>query len=121
MIDVRVEGAIAWCTLNRPERLNAMPRSFWPQLCDVVARVGDDPAARVAIFSGAGRAFSVGGDIEDFGLIGDVADRRAYMREAQSAYRAVERLPKPTIAAVHGHAAGGGCELTMVCDLVVAD
>ena len=121
MLEMRIEGAIAWCTLDRPDRLNAMPRSLWPELRDAVTAIERDSAIRVVVFHGAGRAFSVGGDIEDFAQIGGVADRRAYMREAQSAYRDVERLTKPTIAAVHGHAAGGGCELTMVCDIVVAD
>jgi enoyl-CoA hydratase len=50
-----------------------------------------------------------------------VAARRAYMREALGAFRAIDELPKPVLAAVHGHALGGGCELTMVCDIVVAD
>src|SRR5690606_2393449 len=53
--------------------------------------------------------------------IGDTADRRAYMAEALGAFRALDELPKPTIAAVHGHALGGGLELTLVCDIVVAD
>ncbi len=121
MLDLRQEDAVAWCTLNRPDQLNAMPRSFWAELCDAMDAIERDPAIRVVVFKGAGRAFSVGGDIVDFGDIGGVSDRRTYMREAVRAYRRVERLPKPTIAAVHGHAAGGGCELTMVCDIVVAD
>jgi enoyl-CoA hydratase/carnithine racemase len=121
MLRRETRGATAWLTLDRPDKLNAMARGFWAELRDAMRDVEADDAVRVAIFHGAGRAFSVGGDIEDFGNLGDVADRRTYMREALGALRAVEQLPKPVIAAVHGHALGGGCELTMVCDVVVAD
>ncbi len=121
MLTREIRGAIAWLTLDRPEKLNAMPRSFMTELRETMADVAADDAVRVVVFSGAGRAFSVGGDIADFATIGGTADRRAYMTEALEAYRAVDELPKPTIAAVHGHAAGGGCELTMVCDVVVCD
>lgn len=121
MLRYRTEPPVAWATLDRPEKLNAMARGFWPELRDAVARAEADPEVRVLIFNGAGRSFSVGGDIESFGELGDAGDRRAYMHEAVGAYRAVEGLTKPTIAAVHGHCAGGGCELTMVCDIVVAD
>jgi enoyl-CoA hydratase len=114
-------GAVAWLTLDRADKLNAMPRSFWAELVAAMQGIAADPAIRAVVVTGAGKCFSVGGDIEDFGAIGGVADRRAYMDEALGAFRAVEELPKPVIAAVHGHALGGGCELTMVCDLVVAD
>ena len=121
MLDYRTDGAIAWATLNRPEKLNAMTREFWAELESVVARVESDDHVRVLIFTGAGRCFSVGGDIEGFGELGDAADRRRYLQEAIGALRSVDECTKPTIAAIHGHAVGGGCELSMVCDIVVAD
>jgi enoyl-CoA hydratase len=121
MIVRETRGATAWLMLDRPDKLNAMPRSFWAELRDQVAALEADERVRVVVVHGAGRCFSVGGDIDDFGNIGGVADRRAYMREALGAFRALEELPKPVIAAVHGHALGGGCELTLACDIVVAD
>jgi enoyl-CoA hydratase/carnithine racemase len=122
MLTKEIRGATAWVTLDRPDKLNAMPRSFYTELRETAAELDADPAVRVVVFHGAGKCFSVGGDIEDFGQIGGgVAGRRAYMREALGGFRAVDELSKPVIAAVHGHALGGGCELTMVCDVVVAD
>ena len=86
-----------------------------------MARVDADADVRVAIIHGAGSCFSVGGDIEGFGELRSTAERRAYVADAMAAFQAVENVSKPVIAAVHGYALGGGCELTMVCDIVVAD
>jgi enoyl-CoA hydratase/carnithine racemase len=121
MIEYSREGAVAWARFARPEKLNAMPRSFWGELDEVLALAGADDAVRVLVFCGDGKAFSVGGDLDGFTELADVADRRRYMDEALGAYRRLEEFAKPTIAAVHGHALGGGCELTMVCDIVIAD
>jgi enoyl-CoA hydratase/carnithine racemase len=112
---------IAWLTLDRPDKLNAMTREFMSELPARMSEIAADDEVRCAIFSGSGPCFSVGGDIEGFGDLSGASDRRAYLMEAMLGYRSVEECPKPTIAAVHGHALGGGCELTMVCDLVVAD
>lgn len=121
MLAYEVNAPIGWVTIDRPDKLNAMTRGFWAELRDVLARAESDPNVRVLVFRGAGRCFSVGGDIAGFGELRDVADRRSYVEEALGALRAVDAFSKPTIAAVHSHALGGGCELTMVCDLVVAD
>ena len=121
MLAYRIEGPIAFATLDRAEKLNAMTREFWPELRETLAGAEADAAVRVLVFSGAGRCFSVGGDIAGFGELGGAADRRAYLTEAIGALRAVEAFAKPTIAAIHGHALGGGCELSMVCDIVIAD
>ena len=121
MLAYRTDGPIGWATLDRPDKLNAMTRGFWQELRDVLDQAEQDDQVRVLIFHGAGRCFSVGGDIEGFGELSGAADKRAYLQEAIGAMRAVESFSKPTIAAVHGHALGGGCELTYVCDIVVAD
>jgi enoyl-CoA hydratase/carnithine racemase len=121
MLAYRKDGPIGWASLDRPDKLNAMTRGFWQELLDVLDKAERDEQVRVLIFHGEGRCFSVGGDIEGFGELGDAADRRAYLEEAIGAMRAVEAFSKPTVAAVHGHALGGGCELTYVCDIVVAD
>jgi len=122
MITTEIRDGVAWLKLDRPEKLNAMPRSFYNELRATAAELEADDAVKVIVIHGAGKCFSVGGDIEDFGNIPEgVAARRAYMREALNGFRAWDELPKPVIAAVHGHALGGGCELTMVCDIVVAD
>jgi enoyl-CoA hydratase/carnithine racemase len=121
MISYSAAGGLATALLDRADKLNAMPRAFWAELEGVLERADADPDVRALIFRGAGRCFSVGGDIEGFGELADAGDRRTYVGEALKALRGVEEFSKPTIAAVHGQALGGGCELTIVCDIVVAD
>jgi enoyl-CoA hydratase/carnithine racemase len=121
MIGYAVEGPIARAALDRPDKLNAMHRGFWVELRELVRRIEEDDAVRALVVHGEGPCFSVGGDIAGFGELQGSADRRKYVGEALGAFRAFDRCTKPTIAAVHGHALGGGCELTIVCDIVVAD
>ena len=121
MLTFRTDPPIAWITLDRPDKNNALERGVWQELREALGRADADPDVRCVVLHGAGRCFSSGGDIEEFGTIGDTGDRRAYMLDAMAAFRAVESCTKPVIAAVHGYALGGGCELTMVCDIVIAD
>jgi enoyl-CoA hydratase len=121
MVRTELRERVAWITLDRPEKRNAMTLRFWAELRSALDEVEQNPHVRVAVFHGAGAGLSSGGDIEGFAELEGPTARAAYVREAVGALLAVERMPKPTIAAVHGHALGGGCELTLVCDLVVAD
>ena len=121
MLRYEVSDAIAWCTIDRPEKLNAMTRGFFGELREALDAASADPGVRVAVIHGDGPCFSVGGDVAGFCDLAGTADRRAYVTEAVTALRAVETSPTPVVAAVHGHALGGGCELTLVCDIVVAD
>ena len=121
MLGYEVRDAVAWVLLDRPDKLNAMDREFWGELREICGRVASDRQVRAVLFHGAGGCFSVGGDISTFAGLDDLAARRAFSEQCLQTLRMVEEIPKPTIAAVHGYALGGGCELTMVCDIVVAD
>lgn len=121
MLAAAVSDGVLVVTIDRPDKLNSLTAGFWTDLTDLLTDARTDDAVRVLVVHGAGDNFSAGGDIEGFGDLSDVPARRAYQELAFGAYRAFETFPKPTIAAVHGYALGGGCELTMVTDLVVCD
>jgi enoyl-CoA hydratase len=121
MLVVARDEAIAVVTMNRPRKLNAMGRGFWPELRTVLAALEADGGVRCVIITGAGdKAFSAGGDIASLAELGGLVERRAYQQDAMRSFMAVEQSPLPIVAAVNGYAFGGGCELALACDMVIA-
>jgi enoyl-CoA hydratase/carnithine racemase len=114
------KDGVAWVTLNRPEVLNALARLTWQELAQAMDLADKDDEVRVVVITGAGRAFCAGDDINDLATIKDVFDAKAYFKEITRAASKVEEFRKPIIAAVNGLAYGGGCEITMSCDIVIA-
>lgn len=115
------EDGVRRLTLNRPAVKNAIPRSLYGELAAALDHADADPEIRCVILHGAGDDFCAGGDTRDFGAVSSLQERRSYLADANHAYQAIERCGKPVIAAVHGFAIGGGCELTLCCDIVIAD
>lgn len=114
------EGDIAFVTLDRPERLNAVSMAMRDALWGVLTALRDDPTVRCAVFAGAGdRAFSAGADITEFGSAPGLMDARA-ARQQRDLWGVMSTLPVPLIAAIHGFAYGAGCEMSLYCDLRVA-
>jgi enoyl-CoA hydratase len=119
IIDRPADG-VALVTINRPDKLNAMNHAFFRDLSETLAMLDSDPDVRVCVITGAGKAFSAGGDIADFKRLTDTAAYRRQVSMALTAFQAVERATTVVIAAVNGLAYGGGTELTLACDLALA-
>jgi enoyl-CoA hydratase/3-hydroxypropionyl-coenzyme A dehydratase len=106
-------------TLNRPEKLNAVNLAMRDALWSAFEAFRDDPDARVLVLRGAGRAFCAGADLSEFGTAPSYVEARRARRE-RDLWGLMLSLPKPLIAAVHGHALGAGLEMSLLCDLRVA-
>jgi enoyl-CoA hydratase/carnithine racemase len=117
-IDVQVSSrGVATITLRRPDRLNAINLPMSDELLDAERRACEDPAVRVLVYRGAGRAFCAGRDLDE--LQADPAPELAWM--AAGGWCRPWMLPKITVAAVHGYAVGGGALLATLCDFTVAE
>ena len=113
------QDQIALVTIDRPEALNALNSAVITELEQVMADLEADREIRAMILTGQGRSFVAGADIgEQYPL--DLSSGRRWGRRGSALLRRIERLEFPTIAAVNGFALGGGCELAMSCDIILA-
>lgn len=114
-------GAVAEIVLDRPDALNALNTAMASRLAAVCAELAAGPDVRAVVLSAAGtRAFCVGADLKERARMTDedfIRQREVF----RAAFGGVLGLPQPAVAAVHGYALGGGCELALSCDLIVAD
>ncbi|CAM4174737.1 putative enoyl-CoA hydratase echA8 [Mycobacterium basiliense] len=118
-IDVRAEGALRIITLNRPDDLNAVNDNLHVGLARLWQRLTDDSAARVAVLTGSGKAFSAGGDFSYLAeLAEDAALRAKTIRDGREIVLGMARCRVPVIAAVNGPAVGLGCSLVALSDIV---
>jgi enoyl-CoA hydratase/carnithine racemase len=111
---------IAEIVLDRPEAMNALSTAMAARLARACTDLAADREVRAIVLAAAGRAFCVGADLKERAGMSD-ADLMAQRPVFRAAFGAVLALPQPLIAAVHGYALGGGCELALSCDLIVAD
>jgi 2-(1,2-epoxy-1,2-dihydrophenyl)acetyl-CoA isomerase len=116
-VEVARDGAVQTITLNRPDVLNAFNRALHKALRDAL-KEARDPEVRAVVLTGAGRGFSAGQDLKEFGEAGDVRD--ALRESYHPNVLAIRALEKPVIAAVNGVCAGAGLSLACVCDFRIA-
>ena len=112
-------GNIGIATINRPEALNALNSTVISELEQLISEVEKDAELGAFIITGEGRSFVAGADIGEQSTM-DVAAGRKWGQRGSALFRRIEKLEIPTIAAVNGFALGGGCELAMSCDIILA-
>ena len=120
VLTVAADGDVRIVTLNRPERLNGVSEELHRRLAEVWHEMADDPGARAVVLTGAGRAFSAGGDIDHLRRHHHDAELRdRSIRLDRLIQTSMMRFPLPIVAAVNGPAVGLGCSLALGCDLVL--
>ena len=118
IVIVTREAPIATVQLNRPEVRNAISEQLMDELVKVLAGLDGDDTIRCIVITGSDRAFSAGADIKDNFV--NATPVTMLDQDLTSKWEAIRRIRTPIIAAVSGYALGGGCELAMACDIIVA-
>lgn len=114
-----VDG-IGFVTINRPKALNALNAETINELDRMFETLENDDSVKAVILTGGGeKSFVAGADITEMQNM-SAAEGRAWGKKAQAVFNKIENLPKPVIAAVNGYALGGGCEISMACDIRIA-
>ncbi len=107
-------------TLNRPKSMNSLSSELLRELDHVLTEIDRDDDVKVVILTGSEKFFAAGADITEIGEIKTPLDAHRFLKMAQAVFNHIEDLEKPVIAAISGLALGGGCELTLACDLRIA-
>ena len=116
---VSQEGAVAVVAMNRPKALNALNSATLAELDQVFQNLEADASVSVIVLTGEGKAFVAGADISEMASL-TAEEGRAFARLGQAVFSRIERCVKPVIAAINGFALGGGCELSLACDIRLA-
>jgi enoyl-CoA hydratase len=119
-IKFRKEQQIGIISLNRPKQMNALNVEMIKKLSDLLDNISKNDEIRVVILTGNEKVFCVGADITEVSKFNTPVKAHTFVSEVQALFNRIEELEKPTIAAIVGFALGGGCELTLACDLRIA-
>ncbi|MYE24327.1 MAG: enoyl-CoA hydratase [Gammaproteobacteria bacterium] len=129
LIETFADG-VATLTMNRPEARNALSAEMMAALQEAIPRLGQDPKVRALVLTGAGDAFCAGGDVKGFARVSSgspgprerpsLHQRVLGLRASTEMIRWLHEMPKPTLAAIPGPAAGGGLSFALACDLRIA-
>ncbi|MFG1298408.1 enoyl-CoA hydratase [Xanthobacter sp. V3C-3] len=117
LIRTHADGAVGWITLHRPQALNALNAQMVAEILQALAGFAADPQVGCIVMTGSERAFAAGADIKEGA---DLSYPQTFLDDYLASWDGVARVRKPMVAAVAGYALGGGCEMALMCDLIVA-
>lgn len=117
LVETKIEAGVGIITINRPEALNAVNSEIMDGLISAAAKFDADPAIGCILITGEGKAFIAGADIKE---MQEKSYMDMFMADKQSEWEGFAATRTPMIAAVNGFALGGGCEIAMMCDIIIA-
>lgn len=118
-IKLTTANGVATLVFNRPDQLNAMNDRMMREIIKALKTIVADPSVAVAVIRGEGRAFMAGADIKEYAAR-SATEFNAFQQQGTELYELIEHAPMPFIAAVNGFALGGGFEIALACDLIIA-